>query len=89
MCDVHTDAGVAGARAPGYEANTRISGQFPLSFGHVGRARFVTARHKADDLRIIYAVEHLEVALTWDAECRVDVVRFQRADEDSPTGSGV
>ena len=87
MCDVHPDAGVEGAGAPGYEANAGVSRQLAVCFGHVGSARFVTARHKADALGIIKSVQDLKVALTGDAERRVDAVRFQRVDKNPTTGS--
>jgi hypothetical protein len=89
MCDVHADAGVAGTRTSGYEANARISSQFSVSFGHICGACFVTACHEWDALCIINSVEHLKVTLTGDAKCHVNTVRFQCVDEDSSAGSGV
>ena len=89
MCDVHADAGVAGTRTPGYEANTRISSQFSVSFGHICGACFVTACHESDALCIINSVEHLKVTLTGDAKSHVNTVRFQCVDDNSSAGSGV
>ena len=87
MRDVHADAGVAGARASGDKADPGIPRHLAVGFGHVRCAGLVTARHEADALCVINSVENLEVALARHTECRVDAMRFQCVDEDSPAGS--
>ena len=79
------DAGVAGPRAPGHQADARPAGHLGVGLGHVGGAVLVTA---GDDVYlvpdVVERVQDLQVAFAGDAENLVRAVGHKGIDDQLP-----
>ena len=84
------DAGVAGPRTAGDDADAGLAGQLAIGLGHVGGAGFLAAGDQADFvLDVIERVEEREITFAGDGKDGVGAVNPERIDEDAPTGPGI
>ena len=87
---MHADGGMAGAGAPGDEADAGPAGQLAIDLGHVCRCRLVPAGDELDLVgAIVEGVERGEIAFPRHAEHHVDAVYLQLIDQHLATGAEI
>jgi hypothetical protein len=85
---VNPDRGVRGARPARDEGDAGPPGELAVGLGHVRRPALLPAYDEPDRVaRVAERVERREVALSRNAEDRVDPVDPELVDEDAPAGS--